>query len=169
MSSRFAWPAILFSLLFILLFAGEYLCGLVIDLNRGFRLLMYRVVVWDFMATLYALLEGVICILAARFYLKLKERAATNTVHAPGRGFGANAVIWGVVAGFLALFCFFEYMAVNTALDHHLSSQGILNMARFYRIVTGWFWTTFEGAVAVILIKIYLLMRAGKGVGYGGV
>lgn len=154
-------PVILFSLLFILLFLGESICGFFVRFESGFNLLIYRVAVWDFLATLYALLEGVICILAVRLYIRLKRRDIINSAM-----YGKNPKtskpsynIGLMIAIFILVFCLFDYSAIHTALSNRLTAPGILNMARFYRIAMGWFWTAFEAVVAIILIKMLALQR----------
>lgn len=159
----FAIPVVLLTLLFILLFAGEWLCGLLLPLDRGYHRLIYRVVVWDFVATLYALLEGVIFILACRLYHILKQRAWHGNAMG-GYGIGRLSATAAVVMTLLFLvgFSYFEYHAVRTALFFRLDSEGILNMAFFYRLAAGWCWTFFEAALAAVLIKIFLLMNLKK-------
>ena len=166
----YAVSAGLFSLLFLLLFTGERLCGWLLPLDRGFHRLIYRVVVWDFVATLYALLEGVILVLACRLYQMLKLRAMGKGGPMGGYGIGraASVAIGLLTILLLAGFGFFEYGAVQTALVHRLKSQGILNMAFFYRLAAGWCWTFFEAALAVILIQIFLLLKQGEETSHAG-
>lgn len=159
----YAVPAALFTLLFLLLFSGEWLCGLLLPLDEGYHRLIYRVVVWDFVATVYALLEGIIFILACRLYRMLKQRAF-NEPAITGYSIGrlSIAAIVGLTFLFITGFSYFECHAVHTALVFRLDSEGILNMAFFYRLAAGWCWTIFEAALAAVLIKIYLLMKQGK-------
>ena len=157
-------PAILFLLLFILLFFGEYIIGFVVRYDRGYNLLTYRVVVWDFLATLYALLEGVICVLAAGVYMRLKRgMIVDNPVNRDKSDRGKPSYSIGImIVVFVLVFCFFEFSAITTALNNQFSSSGILHMARFYRIVMGWLWTAFEAIVAIILTKILLLQNRSE-------
>jgi hypothetical protein len=152
---------ILFFILFILLFLGEYIYGFIVRFDRGYNLLTYRVVVWDFLATLYALLEGIICILAARVYLQLKEGTILpDTMNLDNPTIPKLTYRIGIMIAVLTVvFCLFEYSAINTAIHNRFASSGILSMARFYRIIMGWLWTTFEAVLAVILIKILLLQK----------
>ena len=154
-------PSILFFLLFILLFLGEYICGFIVRFDRGYNLLTYRVVVWDFLATLYALLEGIICILAARIYLLLKKGTKLpDTMNLDNPAIPKLTYRIGMmIAVFIMVFYLFEYSAITTALHNRFAGSGILSMARFYRIIMGWFWTAFEAVLAVILIKILLLQK----------
>jgi len=162
--SQISIPVILFLLLFSLLFLGEYLGGFIIRYDRGYNLLTYRVVTWDFLATLYALLEGIICILAAQVYLQLKRITMLHSSTSPDSPAITRLIyrIGIMISVFTIVFCFFEYSAISVAVDNRLSSSGILSMARFYRIIMGWLWTAFEAILAVILIKILLIQKSAE-------
>ncbi|MBN1849362.1 MAG: hypothetical protein JW932_12330 [Deltaproteobacteria bacterium] len=149
-------PVIFFLLLFILLFFGEDISGLIVRYDRGYNLLTYRVIVWDLLATLYALLEGIICLLAARVYQQLKGGLSNNTMNSQDNPEISRPIyhIGMMTAAFTIVFCLFEYSAITVAVNNRLSSSGILSMARFYRIIMGWLWTAFEVILAVILIRI---------------
>jgi hypothetical protein len=133
-----------------LYFLGEPAFGRVFDWGRPPNLLVYRVVVWDFTAALYTLLEGACFIYVLALYRRLKREAPE-----PAGPRWADPAAAAVVFLVFSLWLLFEAGALTVIYQHHLSGAELLNPARIFRLVMGAGWTLAEALLAVYLIRIY--------------
>lgn len=120
---------------------------------------LYNRYLWNFICTLWVLIEGAIAIYGFRIYRLLK--APPTGYPAPGKTV-YNPGLWILCILFLAGFTFYHgylYLLISRAA---LSGQAIINIFRFYIKACGFFWILIEWAVALIAMKIYLFLKGGR-------
>lgn len=114
---------------------------------------LYNRYLWNFICTLWVLIEGAISIYVFRIYRLLKAPAAAGP-RFPGWGMGLLCIF------FLAVFALYHgYLYLLISRSALSSGDAIVNTFRFYIKMCGLFWIFIEWAVALIAVKIYLLLK----------
>ncbi len=136
-----------FALLGIWVLWGEGLLARLLVDHRFVRL--YRWGLWNFLCTLWVVLEGCIMVYVVRVYRLLT--AATVR-----RGGWGPAVI---TVGLFLLFALYETGLGETVIRRGMNEVGIYNASTFYVRICGLLWVAFEWVVAVYGWKTYVLLR----------
>lgn len=130
--------------------------------NRGRLQWTYHTLVWDFFCTLWAVLEGVAMLYSFSIYYLIRkaltaEKKSMSMVNAHG------AFLKGVIIVFLTtVYIFYHSYAFDVYGRYHLTPSGLSQVLTFYRRITGFFWITFEGTIAILLFKICSLLNRTK-------
>jgi hypothetical protein len=122
---------------------------------------LYDGYLWNFICTLWVLIEGAIAVYVFRVYRRLKCPEARGPVS--GRRFTGLAILilWAL---FLAGFgCYHGFLGLYLLSGRSsLSASAIVNILRFYIKICGLFWILIEWVVAVIAIKTSLILKGGN-------
>ncbi|ABW68333.1 hypothetical protein [Desulfosudis oleivorans] len=115
---------------------------------------LYNRYLWNFICTLWVLIEGAIAVYVFRIYRLLKNPTSPGP-RFPGWGMALLCVLF--LAGFGLYHGYLHFLVDRSAL----SGQAIVNILRFYIKTCGVFWILIEWIVALIGVKTYLVLKGG--------
>lgn len=141
----------------VFLYAGQdFLLNRLRVAPRSHAAWLYDGYLWNFICTLWVLIEGAIAVYVFRAYRILKVPATRRP--RSGRRFSGPGM-WLLCAFFLAGFgCYHGYLSMLISRSA-LSADAIFNILRFYIKICGLFWILIEWTVAIIAVKTYLLLK----------
>jgi hypothetical protein len=143
----------LFGILFLWIMGPEPAVERLLGLPEAPALTFYRWGVWNFLCTLWVVLEGSIMIYVVRIYGILASRVEKK------RGRWAT---WIALILF-AFFTLFEWAFFTAVLSHGMDTRHIYRVSLFYIRICGLLWILFEWIVAVYGIKAYSLLKGAGG------
>jgi len=144
--------SLLFVFLIIWIMGPEPAVERLFGLPEAHALTFYRWGVWNFLCTLWVVLEGSIMIYVVRIYGILASRVQKK------RGRWATLIALTL----FAFFALFEGAFLTAALSHGMDTGHIYRVSLFYIRICGLLWILFEWIVAVYGIKTYSLLK-GRG------
>lgn len=154
--------AIFIGSLSLLIFGGENFFGRYMDLERRLNLTAYRWALWNFLCTLWVVLEGIIMVYVLRIYKTLKRCHTKSELGSDQRITAVSRFPWGIpflILIFFAFYVFYEYNLLSIMAETGLNGRGIYRMSVFYVRVCGLFWILFEWVVACLGIKTYFILK----------
>jgi hypothetical protein len=163
---KFLGLTILFSLIFILLFLtsfwGESFFSGYLDFSRKNHLFFYRYALWNLFCTLWVVLEGSIMFYSLHAYIILEKSMRPGRM--PSELFGTINpwTRYGVpllVVSAAAFYLFYEYRIFSIMDRFGLEKSNLKNIYLFYIKICGLSWFLIEGAVALIGLKAYHLLK----------
>lgn len=157
-----------FGLLFGVLFAGLVWVffaappGILrwLDGDGGFSQRIPTLLLWGFSSAVWAGLDGVFVVYAARIYALLNTRLSPRTSGSATPSVAARPFITGLpLVGLLALFFVYHYAAASFDARHELHGYFLPELVFFFTRICGVFWVAFEGTLAVLTFRIFLLLK----------
>ncbi len=120
---------------------------------------LYRWGVWNFLCTLWVVLEGAIMIYVATVYRTLTGRARMQTEPDSRVSTFPFALIAALTVPFFLFFAIYQWGFLNSVLTYGMGSQQIYRVSVFYVRLCGLFWILFEWIVALYGIRTYSLLK----------
>jgi hypothetical protein len=142
----------------IIRFEGEWFLGHLFGLSDKMHIALYKTLYWNFFCTIWVILEGVIMVYVVRIYRTIRplyDKQVKKVSRRTGFPSGIHLVIFLV----LGLYMIYEYNVVKIALNHRVEISGIVALSAFFVRICGVLWILFEGFVALIGLKTYLLLK----------
>lgn len=140
------------------LFWGESLLGLFVDLETHLHRTLFRWALWNFFCTVWVVLEGGIMIYVCRLY-----RILQGTDPAFGKGSGAPgktpAGPYVLAAAFVCLYLIYQAALFHAVNRFGIQVRPVIQISLFYIRICGLFWILFEWIVAIQGIRAYRLLR----------
>lgn len=137
----------LFLLLVLWMMTGEELFKQFI--SGGDHVRLYRWTLWNFLCTLWVILEGGIMIQVLRIHGRLMSKG--------GKREGRIPVVTMWTLFFVSIF--YHWALWEAALGGGMDLGSLRRCAVFYIRICGLLWIVFEWIVAVVGIKTYLLLK----------
>jgi hypothetical protein len=126
------------------------------NIDLGSReLSINRTFTWNFLCTLWVVLEAVIAFYAWRIYSILKREPARPPNH-------RITLIVLIVAPF-ALYLIYHYMAWSVITSTEIGAQQIVNLGRLYIRLCGVLWISIEWFIAITGLRLLWLLRQPDG------
>ncbi len=158
----------IFFILGLLLFFGEWSAGHVFDFNNKISLHLYRWILWNLFCTLWVIMEGAIMVYGFRTLKrieslnKLKEKDSNLSKPYKKGGkwkniFNPIIVITTLMSG---LFILYHLSLISLAQKGLINVGDIFTVSRFYIRICGIFWILFEWAIAIICIRSFIFFRS---------
>jgi len=154
--------SVIFILLFLVSFQGERFFSGYLDFTRKINLYFYRYALWNLFCTLWVVLEGSIMFYSLQAYMILKKSMHPGRIPSEPSGIMNPWTRYGVpllVVWAIAFFLFYEYRVFSILNHFGLEKTNLKNIYLFYIKICGMFWFLIEGAVAVIGLKTYHLLK----------
>ena len=145
--------AIFIGSLSLLIFGGESFLGRYMDLEGHLNLSAYRWALWNFLCTLWVVLEGIITVYVLRIYKTLKRHHTKRELGSDRRITAVSRFPWGIpslILVFFAFYVFYEYNLLSIMAETGLNGRDIYRMSVFYVRICGLFWILFEWVVACL-------------------
>ena len=158
----FIFLAVALGLLSLLVFGGECFFGRFAGSEKSLRLNAFRWALWNFLCTLWVVLEGVIMVYVLRIYRTLKphlEKREREQEANTGASKDSPYGILFLVISFFAFYAFYEYNLLSILHKTGLDRLGIYRMSVFYVRICGLFWILFEWIVAFVGVKIFHMLK----------
>ncbi|MFH1351720.1 MAG: hypothetical protein ABII26_12425 [Pseudomonadota bacterium] len=158
--------ALIFGALAGLLFFGEVIFGGILDLQSGLNLPTYRWALWNFFCTLWVILEGSIMIYGIRIYGHLRfmlksDHLQKNIMRPDGDRFILGIPL--LISSLFFMYLFYQHSLLSVIDRHGIDAESLYHISMFYIRICGIFWIIFEWIIAVLVIRIYgVLKGAGE-------
>jgi hypothetical protein len=146
----------IFAILTLMIFGQDIILNRLFNIqNRSIKYYYYSYL-WNFLCTLWVIIEGVIAIYVFRFFNLLR------TPFEPKKQTSKKRFPYGIVI--LLLSFFLLYAAYHTPLGSLINRTGlthieIQNIFRFYIKICGLFWILIEWMVGLTGLRLYFLLK----------
>lgn len=159
---HFLFLAVALGLLSPLVLGGEYIFGGLSGPERSLPLNAFPWGLWDFLCTLWVVLEGVIMVYVWRIYRTLKPHLEEREPGQEANTGASKDSPYGIpflVISFFAFYAFYEYNLLFTVHNRGLDGMDVYRMSVFYVRICGLFWILFEWIVALVGVRIFHMLK----------
>ncbi len=147
---------------FDLLFGFDFVYG---RLPEG-ALFFYGRLKWNFFCEVMLVLDALLVAYAWRMYRLYMRDGGSPFATSPSMRVRVEDIV--VVVVFFAPFLWYHAGMTETALRHNLNDEQIRTLQFFFIKVANFFYAFFEGTAAVLLWRIYRLVRREGVLSHGG-